>query len=351
MRILSIGTDRNIFDNGSVARIRHEAYARLLGNLDIVVFSRRAHEVRATQDSHLCITSTNSFSRFLYGFDAIFVALRLSRPDVVTVQDPFETGLVGLIISRMFRVPLHVQVHTDFTSPAFFRHSFVNRVRYNLAWFVLRRAVRIRVVLERTKDDILARGVNAPITVLPIFADVAHLAEITRVKHPRFKIALLFIGRLEPEKHPCLAIDALSVVRVAGHDAGLTIVGDGSERALLEQRAHRLGLDRFIEFMSWQKDVAPFLSQADILLVPSRYEGYGLVIVEALAACVPVLATDVGCAREAGAIVTSEKDFIATLVQWAKSGPRHATLANYPYPDFETYVRLLTDDIRASARV
>jgi glycosyltransferase involved in cell wall biosynthesis len=358
MRILSIGTDRKILQEGSEARIRQEAYAREFGNLDLIVFSLASHEqgqkygYKSKSDAFrfIAVFPTQSLSRLLYGFDAIRIARNLPRPDVVSVQDPFETGFAGLLIARMLGVPLHVQVHTDFTSLAFRPHSLLNRVRYHLAWFVLRRATRIRVVLDRTKDALVARCITAPITVLPIFVDVARFANIARVKHPRFKIALFFIGRLEPEKHPCLAIDALALLRKAGHDAGLTIVGEGGERELLEQRARRLGLDRFVEFVSWQRDITSFLSQADIVLVPSRYEGYGMAIVEALATGVPVIATDVGCAREAGAIVVQEKDFPAALVRWASSGPRQATLAEYPYRDFEEYVRALTDDIRACAR-
>jgi len=89
---------------------------------------------------------------------------------------------------------------------------------------------------------------------------------------------------------------------------------------------------------------------ADLLLVTSQYEGYGRQIIEALAARVPVLSTDVGVAREAGAIVATEQNFADSLKQWLTNGPRDASLKNYPYKNFEEYVEKYCADIEASAQ-
>lgn len=347
MRVLSIGTDRKLFEEGSAARERQEAYAVLLGNLDVIVFSRR-ESLGAFSGEHLSATPTRSLSRLTYGLGAWHIAKGLPKPDVVTVQDPFETGLAGLWIARSLGVPLHVQVHTDLTAKAFRRHSILNRIRVHIAWFVLRRAARVRVILERTKDDLMRGGIEAPITVLPIFVDVTRFASLAREKHPKWKLDALFIGRFEPEKHPCLALDAVAAARKAGHDIGLTLVGEGSELEYLKRRARELGLESRVEFPGFRRDIVPFLSRADVVLVPSRYEGYGLVIVEALAAGVPVIATDVGVAREAGAIVSIERHYAKTLTDWLADGPRSASLANYPYADFDDYVARWCEDVRAA---
>jgi len=346
MRVLSIGTDRKILEAGSPARVRQERYADRLGHLDAIVFAK--NDARKMAAGPLQIVPTNSASKLFYGFDAWRIAKKLPKPDVVTVQDPFETGLVALFIARSLGVPLHVQIHTDPTAKMFVRSSLVNRIRRRLMWFVLRRAARIRVVLGRTKDDLRARGISAPISVLPIFVDVARLRALPRMKHPRFKISLLFVGRLEKEKHPCLALDALIAARRAGHDAGLTVVGEGSELSLLKERARKFGVESRVEFLGWQSDIGPQLSRADIVLMPSRYEGYGLAIVESLAAGVPVLSTDVGVAREAGAIIASPREFASAVVRWVQDGPRSGSLASYPYRDFDEYVERYCADIQAA---
>jgi glycosyltransferase involved in cell wall biosynthesis len=174
MRVLSIGTDRKIFEEGSAACARQLAYAQKLGELDVVVLSR-GESLAQFSEQTLSVYPTRSALRLTYVLGARRIARSLRRPDVVTVQDPFETGLIGLRIARMLGVPLHVQVHTDLTSPAFRRHSLMNRIRYHIAWYVLRRASRVRVILARTKDELVAAGITASIEVLPIFVDLRSL--------------------------------------------------------------------------------------------------------------------------------------------------------------------------------
>ena len=349
MRVLSIGTDRKLFEEGSAVRARQKSYAEKFGNLDIIVFSKGGLP-QIIKDGSMQVLSTASSTKLLYGWDAFRIAKSLVRPDVVTSQDPFETGLISLLIARRLKVPLHVQVHTDFTCRGFVNpYISLNRVRRWIAWFVLKRAARIRVTLERTKDELVRRGIKAPISVLPIFIDVARFAAIPREKHPKWKIAVLCVGRLEKEKNFGLAIDAVRVARKKGHDIGLTIVGEGSELSILRERAMRLGIVDRVEFAGWHDDVTKYLSQADLFLVPSHYEGYGLVIIEALAAGIPVLSTDVGVAREAGAMVAPAKEFSAALLRWIENGPRQAALAQAPYKSQSDYIGRYCADIAAAA--
>ncbi len=346
MRILSIGTDRNILKEGSAVSVRASAYAEYLGDLDVIVFSKKGFSPLRFAENGTAYP-TNSRYKFLYPLGALMIARRLSKPDVVTVQDPFETGLVGLFVARWLKVPLHVQAHTDFLAPTFRRASFLNRVRARIAGFVLMRAERIRVVSERIKDELVTTyGITKPVSVLPIYVDTARYANLVRTKHPRFMISLVCIGRLEKEKNFTLALDALKRARDAKHDAGLTFVGSGREEEALKAYADTLGISQWVEWAGWHTDLSQYLASADIMLLPSLYEGYGMVIIEALSAGVPVLATDVGIAQEAGAIVTSRRDFAPALVRWIQGGPRHASLANYPYSSFEEYVQKYCNDIQ-----
>ena len=352
MNVLLIGTDRSLFNPASDSGRRHAAYGAHFDEMNIIVFTQAAQSLGARDlQVGVHVHPTASRNRFTYGFGALRIARRLPKPDVISAQDPFETGLVAWVIAKRYGAPLHIQIHTDFLAPAFVRGSFLNRVRRMIAGFVLRRAARVRVVSEGVKEGVQKRyALLQPITVLPIFVDIEKYAGLPRIKHTRFKVALLAVGRLEGEKQMTRAIDALKAAREAGHDAGLIIVGSGSEEARLRAYAREKGLERFVEFPGWQRDVRPHLSVADLLLVTSDYEGYGMVIIEALAAGVPVLSTDVGIAREAGAMVASAETFGATLVQWLTSGPRKGMLASYPYENAEAYVQAWCDDVQAAAQ-
>lgn len=352
MRVLQIGSDRSkrgILYPGSAGFERQKAYAKEFGSLDIIGFSRRSDGVRESSSEQLRVIPTNSSSPLLYGLDALRIAKTLPKPDVVSAQDPFETGLAAWFIARRSNVPLHVQVHTDLLSPEYARRSLVNRIRVSIAGFVLKRAARIRVVSARVQGSIARLDLGVPITALPIYVDLErfrtaivdpHLAE----RFARFTSKLLVVARLEPEKNVALAIR--SFAEAAPADTCLIIVGRGSEQRQLEELARELGMTERIFFEGEAPSVG-YYPLADLVLVPSRYEGYGLAIVEALAAGKPVIATDVGVAREAGAIVTDEAHFAEALADWFEHGPRTAALKSYPYADLGGYVRAYCEDIRA----
>jgi glycosyltransferase involved in cell wall biosynthesis len=100
----------------------------------------------------------------------------------------------------------------------------------------------------------------------------------------------LGIGRLVPQKNFALLIEAFS--RIAAQDDQLTIVGEGAERAALEARARQLGIADRVTMPGHAADITPYLADADALVVSSDYEGLGIVVIEALAAGLPVVATD-----------------------------------------------------------
>lgn len=353
MRLLQIGADRSkrgILVPGSAAYVRQRAYAEKIGALDIIGFSLESDGFTEHSDGALRIFPTRSATRLLFGTNAIHMASKLPWPDAVSAQDPFETGLVALTVSRTLKIPLHVQVHTDFLSPEYAKLSLMNRVRIVIAGLVLRRANRIRVVSSRIKDSIERKyGIKSPITVLPIFADVKKFADAQasdelRARFARFTTKFLFVGRLEKEKNPCLAVGAFADAAIA--DSCLIVIGSGRERARVVAYAKERGVSDRV-FFEGELDAVPYVALASALLVPSKYEGYGLTIVEALAAGKPVIATDVGIAKEAGAIVADAAHYAEALRAWSQSGPRTARLLEYPYGSFEEYVQAYCDDIRA----
>ena len=101
-------------------------------------------------------------------------------------------------------------------------------------------------------------------------------------------------------------------------------------------------------FFEGQTDPAQYYKMADLVLFPSRYDGYGMVIIEALAAGTPVLSTDVGIAREAGAMIAAEDDFPKAIISWFRNGPREGKLENYPYKNLAEYTEAYCKDIEFS---
>lgn len=106
---------------------------------------------------------------------------------------------------------------------------------------------------------------------------------------------VVFVGRLTPEKGGPLLLEAFAQVFAAHPDARLTVVGDGPQRAALEARARVLGLVEAVTFAGFcnQAQVAACLSKSDMLVLPSFAEGVPVVLMEAMAAGLPTIASRV----------------------------------------------------------
>ena len=107
---------------------------------------------------------------------------------------------------------------------------------------------------------------------------------------------LLFSGRLEYEKGVHTVLDAMRRLRRRHPGLRLVVAGRGSQEDALRAQARRLRLGRSVRFAGWlaDADLSAMAAAADLALVPSLYEPFGLVALEAAAAGTPVVATDRG---------------------------------------------------------
>jgi L-malate glycosyltransferase len=110
------------------------------------------------------------------------------------------------------------------------------------------------------------------------------------------RLVLTAIGRLSPEKGLSILLEALHIVLRRNSEIILFIVGDGFLRKELEHKALVLGLHENIRWAGTctPAEVLKYLAVTDIVIVPSLFEGFGLVAAEAMAAGVPVIATSTG---------------------------------------------------------
>lgn len=105
---------------------------------------------------------------------------------------------------------------------------------------------------------------------------------------------VLQIARLDPIKDHCLALDSLRIVCDRFPDCQLWLAGDGPERTAILERIDQLRLHTQVRLLGERNDVPDLLAASDAVLLTSRSEGIPLVLIEAMAAGVPVVATAVG---------------------------------------------------------
>ncbi len=104
--------------------------------------------------------------------------------------------------------------------------------------------------------------------------------------------------RLVPIKGVRHLIAAMAVLRPSMPDVRLEIAGAGPEQSALESEVRLQGLDDSVKFLGWQTEISYVMARWDVYAQPSLEEGFGLAVVEAMAAGLPVVASRVGSLPE-----------------------------------------------------
>jgi 1,2-diacylglycerol 3-alpha-glucosyltransferase len=243
---------------------------------------------------------------------------RLERPlDVVHAHSQFITGGMALRYARDHAVPLVFTYHTRLDFYAHYVPFERNLVRRGLAAWTRAYANSANAVVAPTAEVrryLTALGVTAPIEIVPSPVDLERFASGRRRQDLRAAMGAgsretlaLCVGRLAREKNLELAF---AVCAAAGPRIRLALAGEGPLRRRLERLARELGIAERVRFLG---PVAPaampdYYASADALLFPSVSETQGLVLVEALAAGLRIVAVDTPQTRE---VVGDAADLVA----------------------------------------
>lgn len=218
----------------------------------------------------------------------LFRHLRKTRPAIVHLHGA-EANFHGVIAAWLAGVPVVVAEEIGIPN-----HSLTARKIFQQIYL---RCDRIVAISKAVANSISAMGEAKPdqITVihnpfrvqpfrpLPIRGDVLRLG---------------FVGRLEAVKNPLCAIETIALLRARGVNAELRIIGEGSQRSLLEKRIAVLNLGDQISLVGFHPRPFDVLDECHFYLQPSLTEGFGLAICEAMSKGIPVIASAVGGAPE-----------------------------------------------------
>ena len=312
LKVLTIGSERHLFVKDSDAQKRIKEYGKLFDELRIIVFTPLQSANRKAQIAdNVWVYPTNHHFKIFYLWNVYKIVKSWGgwKPDVITCQDPMAAGLAGWLLKLYFRVPLQFQIHADIFSRYFWQESFKNKVGVMLAKFLLPKADGIRVVSERIKHSLKLHVTcqMSNVSVLPIFVDVKKIQSAKvkidlHQKYPEYDFIVLMASRLTREKNIGMAIEAIRRLtqkrtQINAEKILLLIVGDGSEQEALQKLIVKCQLSNVI-IEPWTNDLISYYKTADLFLLTSNYEGYGRTVVEAMAAGLPVIMTDVGLAGE-----------------------------------------------------
>lgn len=307
MKILVLGNDRSLFESHSESLGRIREYAGLFEELHIVVFTLRGFTYQ-NFDKRLFLWPTNSFVPAFWLPSAILQSIRIIRDrkiDIIDAQDAGFAGLAAYFAALFSGVPFRVQIHTDIFSPYYKMASWKERMQYLLTKIILPKASCIRVVSGRIKFSIEKRyKALSPINSLPIFTDISRYVSAIpdRNNEERFspyKFKIISAGRfVEKEKNFMMLIEVMAEFIKVCPEAILVIVGDGPDKDRYKTQIIQYGLEKNVIIEGWRNDLPTFYKSFDLFVLPSNYEGWGRVIIEAMASGLPVVMTDVGLAGE-----------------------------------------------------
>ena len=221
--------------------------------------------------------------------------VRRDRPDVIHAF-LFRANVLARVVGRLCRTPVVISSYHELELLRERRYLLQDRLtaRWSSAMSCCSEAVR---------DFVLPRVGGSPARYVTLSFGVDTERFRSRVAADRPGLGLVGKGPVigtvcrlvEPTKGLSILLEALAELNRAGMTScQLLIVGEGPDRERLGQLASRLGIASQVVFAGMRRDIPRVLPLLDVFVLPSLYEGFGIAILEAMAAGRPVVATTVG---------------------------------------------------------
>jgi sugar transferase (PEP-CTERM/EpsH1 system associated) len=215
---------------------------------------------------------------------------RAWRVDIVHTRNA-ESFFYGLLAARLARVPVVIHSEHGRTFPE-------KPLRARIQRWMLSNVNAAFAVSQRLKEDLVRELGVSPgrFEVLYNGVDLDRFGSPSTAadsRAARRDVVIGSVGRLVPVKNYSLLLQAMARLP-AGPASRLVLVGDGPERPLLENLTAALGLRNRVQFAGHREDVPRLLQEMDIFVLPSTSEGMSNTLLEAMAAGVTAVASDVG---------------------------------------------------------
>ena len=189
---------------------------------------------------------------------------------IASPRTPSRAGIAFHFHTKRARIEWHGQVHA-----------------------LARLAHRLIVATEGMKAELVEHygACDTHVHVIPNSIDMERIFSVPPAKVENDIPLIVTSGRLAPEKDVGTLLHAFALIR-SQTPCRLILLGEGSERAALEAITQELGLDDDVFFYGFHTDPFSVIKSADVFVHTSQFEGFGNVLIEAMACNVPIVATD-----------------------------------------------------------
>jgi 1,2-diacylglycerol 3-alpha-glucosyltransferase len=224
------------------------------------------------------------------------------KPNIIHTHHPFVLGRTGSWASRWLGVPLVYTFHTQYEQYAHYiplPETFVRWVTRTTIRSYVQRVDVLTTPAASVAELLRSYGVKREVSILTNPIDLSlyqnnDMGDLRR-REDNGQRTLLYVGRLGQEKNLYFLLESFSRVMTAFSDKSLIrlmLVGDGPEKANLEHYAFSLGLKNSVQFVGMvdYEEIPKYYRAADLFVMASTSEVKPLVLIEALAARLPVVA-------------------------------------------------------------
>lgn len=241
-------------------------------------------------------------------------AIKNIKPDIIHAHDFTASILATLAADK--KTPIISHIHNN---PPWIKSFNWRTVGYFLSTFKIQ---KIFVVSKAVKTEYFFNNlIDSKIEVIGNPVDLSDLQrDLTQINPSIQKdFDLIFIGRFTEQKDPLRFIRLVKKLSYK-KDINAIMLGDGELFQQAKKEIKRLNLESCIRLKGFQKQPSIYLRNSLILCMPSKYEGYGMVAIEAISLGIPVVAADVGGLPEiinsdCGSLCNSDQDYVEEILK------------------------------------
>lgn len=232
----------------------------------------------------------NIYFNSLYTISAwieTFVFLKKEKPDILITHLWFA-NTIGRILGKLLNIKKIISFeHNIYSNIKNYRMFFLDKLLQNYSHVIV-------AVSSAVKKMLIDHGIKAEkIKVLVNAVDIEVFRNAKPASRENFGIeqddfVFLSVGRLIHQKGMDILIEAFAKTE----RGALIIVGQGKDEMLLKEKVKCLNLERRVKFLGIRSDIPALLKMSDCFVLASRYEGFGIVVIEAMAAGKPIIVSE-----------------------------------------------------------
>ncbi len=240
-------------------------------------------------------------------FQAFWKLVRLFQKEKFDILHTHssKTGILGRMAGKLAGVPVVMHTVHGFAFPEA-KNIFLKAFYFLMEWVGARVTDRL-ILLNQHDYEIAKKYLGLPeskLRLIPNGIDTLRYSPASREIRKRIRrkyfgigdkeIAIGMVGRLWPQKNPeCFVKTAIQLLQTGNKTSRFFLIGDGEERQNLENLIKNSGFMKEIQILGWKNNINDLLRGLDIFVLPSRWEGMSLAVLEAMATSVPVLVSDI----------------------------------------------------------